>query len=77
MKQLARQTDDFSGADLEGIVKDAIEDAFLEDESELDTGYLHRLMEKNKSHAMIMKGKVEEYRERFREMRIRNTSDQG
>ena len=72
--QLARKTEGFSGADLEGVVKDAIEDAFLEGESELDTGHLHRSMEKNKSHAMMMKGKAKEYRERFKEMRIRNAS---
>ena len=77
VKQLARQTEDFSGADLEGVVKDAIENAFLEGESELDTGHLHRSMEKNKSHAMMMKGKAEEYRERFKKMGIRNASDQG
>ena len=77
VKQLAKQTDGFSGADLEGVVKDAIEDAFLEGEAELDTGHLHRSMEKNKSHAMMMKDKAEEYRKRFKEMRIRNASDQG
>ena len=77
VKQLARQTDGFSGADLEGVVKDAIEDAFLEGEAQLDTGHLHRSMEKNKSHAMMMKDKAKEYRKRFKEMGIRNASDQG
>ena len=77
VKQLAKQTDGFSGADLEGVVKDAIEDAFLEGEAELDTGHLHRSMEKNKSHAMMMKGRADEYRKRFKEMGIRNASDQG
>ena len=61
----------------EGIVKDAIEDAFLEAEPELGTGHLHRSMEKNKSHAMMMKGKTEEYRKRFKEMGIGSASDQG
>ena len=74
VKQLAKQTDGFSGADLEGVVKDAIEDAFLEGEAELNTAHLHRSMEKNKSHAMMMKGKAEEYRKKFKEMGIRNAS---
>ena len=47
VKQFARQTDGYSGGDLEGIVKDAIEDAFLEAEPEPDTGHLHRSMEKS------------------------------
>ena len=75
VKQLARKTDGFSGADLEGVVKDAIEDAFLEGEADLKTGHLLRSMEKNRSHAMMMKDKAEEYRERFKEMGIRNASN--
>ena len=77
VKQLARKTDGFSGADLEGVVKDAIEDAFLEGEADLKTGHLLRSMEKNRSHAMMMKDKAKEYRERFKEMGIRNASEQG
>ena len=75
VKQLVRKTDGFSGADLEGVVKDAIEDAFLEGEAELKTGHLLRSTEKNRSHAMMMKDKAAEYRERFKEMGIRNASD--
>ena len=77
VKQLARKTDGFSGADLEGVVKDAIEDAFLEGEADLKTGHLLRSMERNRSHAMMMKDKAKEYRERFKEMGIRNASEQG
>ena len=71
--QLARKTDGFSGADLEGIVKDAIEQAFLEDKADLKTDHLLNSMEKNKPHAM-MKGKAEEYRKKFKEMRFRRAS---
>ena len=74
VKQLARQTDDFSGADLEGVVKDAIEDAFLEGEAELGTGHLLRSMKKNRSHAMMVKDEAEKFREGIKEMRIRNAS---
>ena len=75
--QLARKTDGFSGADLEGIVKDAIEQAFLDGKADLNTAHLLEAMEKNKPHAKMMKGKAEEYREKFKEMGIRNASDQG
>ena len=74
VKQLARKTKGFSGADLEGVVKDAIEDAFLKGKAELNTDHLLRSMEKNRSHAMMMKDKAEEYRKRFKEMGIRNAS---
>ena len=74
VKQLARQTDGFSGADLEGVVKDAIEDAFLEGEAELGTSHLLGSIEKNTPHATMMKGKAEEYRKKFKEMRFRKAS---
>ena len=72
--QLARKTDGFSGADLEGIVKDAIEQAFLDGKSDLKTAHLLDSMERNKSHAMMMKDKAEEYRKKLKEKGFRNAS---
>ena len=72
--QLARKTDGFSGADLEGIVKDAIEKAFLDDKADLKTAHLLESMENNKSHAMMMKDKAEEYRKKFKERGFRKAS---
>ena len=77
VKQLARQTDWFSGADLEGVVKDAIEDAFLEGEAELNTAHLLRSMEKNKSHAMMKKDDAEKLLETYKKKGIRDASEQG
>ena len=74
LAELARATKGFSGADLEGVVKDAIEDAFLEGEVELVTGHLRASMEKNKPHAMMMEGKAKEYRARLKEMGIRDAA---
>jgi len=74
VNHLARETEGFSGADLEGMVKDAIEAAFLEGEAELNAGHLRTSMEKNRSHAMMMEGRAKEYRARLREMGIRNAA---
>ena len=74
LAELARATEGFSGADLEGVVKDAIEDAFLEGEAELVTGHLRASTEKNKPHAMMMEGKAKEYRARLKEMGIRDAA---
>ena len=71
---LARATEGFSGADLEGVVKDAIEVAFLGGEAELGTGHLRASMEKNRPHAMMMEGKAKEYRGKLKEMGIRNAA---
>ena len=74
VKQLAEKTEGFSGADLEGIVKDAIEQAFLDDESSFDWTHLHESMTNSQSHAKIMKDKADEYRKKFEEMGIRSAS---
>ena len=74
VKQLAGRTDGFSGADLEGVIKDAIEDAFLDNKADLKTAHLLESIEKNKPHAMMMKSTVEEYRKKFKEMGIRSAS---
>ena len=74
VKHLARETEGFSGADLEGMVKDAIEEAFLEGEAELNAGHLRAAMEKNRSHALMMERKAKEYRARLREMGIRDAA---
>ena len=57
------------------MVKDAIEEAFLEDEVELNAGHLRASMEKNRSHALMMERKAKEYRARLKEMGIRNAAD--
>ena len=74
VQQLARETDGFSGADLEGIVKDAVEQAFLDGKVDLETSHLLDSMEKNKPHAMMMKEKAEEYRKKFKKMGFRSAS---
>ena len=74
VQQLARKTDGFSGADLEGVVKDAVEQAFLGGKADLKTSHLFDSMEKNKPHAMMMKDKAEEYRKKFKEMGFRSAS---
>ena len=74
VEKLAGETCGFSGADLEGVVKDAIEDAFLEGEAELKTDHLLRSMKKNKPHDEMQK-KIEECRANFEKMGFRNASE--
>lgn len=74
---LARETEGFSGADLEGMVKDAIEASFLEDEAELGVGHLLASMEKNRTHAMMMARRAEKNRVRLKEMGIRDAAERA
>ena len=71
---LARDTDLFSGAELESVVKDAIEKAFLEGKIPLTTKLLSCVIESTKPLAKTMKGKFEEIDKKLCEMEIKPAS---
>ena len=71
---LANETDGFSGADLESVVKDAIERAFVNDEAELTTDYLRESVAEAVPLGKVMADKVEESREKFSGMGIKRAS---
>ena len=54
MVDLAHKTEGFSGADLEGVVKDAIELAFLQDEACLNTDHMLESIDKNKRRIKLI-----------------------
>ena len=72
--KLASETDEFSGADLESVVKDAIERAFLADEAELTTDHLLQSVKETEPLAKVMADKVKERRKKFVEMGIKSAS---
>ena len=79
MKRLVKETDGFSGADLEGVVKDAIKQVFLKvkgkGEAELKTAHLLKSIKENKPHAMLTKDEVDkEDREEFEKRGFRKAS---
>ena len=74
--QLAQETDGFSGADLEGVVKDAIEKAFVDGKKDLTTDRLLAAIKRNEKHAKMMKGKAKELRKKFSDMGIKSASGQ-
>lgn len=77
--KLVRDTEGFSGADLESVVKDAIEQAFVEQTSgekrQPDLNLLLlRLAKDTVPMAKVMEKKKEEYDTKFREMGIKSAS---
>lgn len=71
---LGDMTAGFSGADLEGVVKDAIERAFVDGEREVEMADLLDAIESNRRHANMMKDKAKELRDKYEDMGIRNAS---
>ena len=71
---LSEETKGFSGADLEGVVKDAIERAFVDGKRRVAMKDLRDAIDSNKRHALMMKDKAKELRDKYEEMGIRNAS---
>lgn len=74
LKRLAKATEKYSGADIESIVKEGIELAFLDDRAELTTQRLMQVIDATHPLGMVMKDKVKQYKDRFAEMKIKSAS---
>lgn len=74
LEQLAKDTKDYSGADIESIVKDAIESAFVDGKKPLDTARLQSIIKNTQPLGEVMKDKVKEYKDKFEKMKIKKAS---
>ncbi|MDZ7857440.1 AAA family ATPase [Sphaerotilus sp.] len=72
--RLAKATDGYSGADIEAIVKEAIEQAFVAGGATIDTERLLAVIKATHPLRDVMKDKVKEYRDRFDAMKIKEAS---
>ena len=73
-RQLARETEGCSGADLESVVKGAIEQAFVEGKGDLTLEHLRCSAKDTVPMAKVMMDKKKEYDRKFREMGIKSAS---
>ena len=72
--QLAQETRDYSGADIESIVKDAIESAFVDGNQALDTARLQKIIKNTQPLGEVMKDQVQLYKDKFEKMKIKKAS---
>ncbi|MBV5298182.1 MAG: AAA family ATPase [Rhodoferax sp.] len=71
---LAKATEGYSGADIESVVKEAIEQAFIDNRAKLDNNRLLAIVKNTHPLREVMKKKVKEYEDRFAEMKIKSAS---
>lgn len=64
--KLVNKTAGFSGADIEGVVVDAVENAFADGKSELSTDILIKAIDDTKSLSVIMKDKLKELQDFYK-----------
>lgn len=74
INQLAEKTDGFSGADIEAVVKEAIERAFVNERAELTTERLIQVINETYPLKVVMKDKVQEFADKFENLKIQAAS---
>lgn len=74
LDKLVGKTEGYSGADLEGVVKDAVEDAFANGKQAVTTDDILRMIENTHSLSEIMKDPLEKMNKEYKERKFKNAS---
>lgn len=71
---LVKQTDGYSGADIEGVIKDAVENAFADGKSALTSDYIEQAIKNTHSLSEIMKDSLEKMSHEYETRKFKNAS---
>ena len=74
LQQLVNKTEGYSGADIEGVVKDAVEDVFASGKDKVTTDDVLRMIENTHSLSEIMKEPLEKMNKEYEERKFKNAS---
>lgn len=74
LDKLARETEGYSGADIEGVVKDAVENSYGDGKPALTTDYIMNAIEQTNSLSEIMKDALEKLAEEYENRKFKNAS---
>ncbi|MDY4413887.1 MAG: AAA family ATPase [Ruminococcus sp.] len=72
---LSDKTEGFSGADIEGVVKDAVENVFADDMPNLTADYIINAINNTNSLSRIMKESIERLSEEYKNRNFKNASE--
>ncbi|MBQ9438635.1 MAG: AAA family ATPase, partial [Lachnospiraceae bacterium] len=75
--ELVKRSSGFSGADIEGVVKDAIESAFANDKETVQTGDILEAIENTNSLSEIMKDDLKKMNAEYEARKFKNASWKG
>ncbi len=73
---LIKKTEGFNGADLEAVVKDTIENAFINGEEKITTEDLIEVIKETKSISNTLKDKINQIKETISRIDIKNASNE-
>lgn len=71
---LVDKTEGYSGADIEGVVKDAVENTFADDKVNLTTDYIINAIENTHSLSEIMKESIDKLSNEYKNRKFKNAS---
>ena len=74
ISELVNETDGFSGADIEGVVKDAIENAFADDKMSVQTKDIMNSIQETHPLSEIMEDELEKMEEEYENRKFKNAS---
>ena len=74
LDKLAEETEGYSGADIEGVVKDAVEDAFANDKDKVTTDDIIKMIGQTHSLSEIMKEPLEKMKKEYENRKFKNAS---
>jgi len=73
--ELVNKTEGYSGADIEGVVRDAIENTFSDGEPALTTEYILSAINETHSLSEIMKESLDKLSEEYKNRKFKNASE--
>ena len=71
---LAKESDGFSGADIESVVKESVEQAFVQNKNNVTMDDLKQILKDTTSLSETLKDKIEEYKTKFKKLKIKSAS---
>lgn len=72
--KLIKESKEYSGADIEAVIKDCIEKAFIDKKSKIETEDLLNVIKTTKPMAISLKDKIEKLRETLAKLDVKNAS---
>ena len=74
LDMLVSKTEGYSGADIEGVVKDAVENTFADDKTSLSTDYIISSINNTHSLSEIMKESLNKLSKEYEARKFKNAS---
>ena len=74
MDEILKETKGYSGADIEGVVREAVEYAFLNDKKSLDKEILQQIISNTHSISKVQSGPISEMQKLYRRNKLKKAS---